>query len=361
MMVNRPVSAPTVYAGPVAGSAAAPQPVSVAVNSYQAPSVAGAQPGIMSVLGGLFSGIVNFFKGIFGKLFAPANGPATGPVVTTPTPTQPQTPTTTGPDDATLAAQFGLAPDAANVAAFKQTIASQTGEPDSIGPGSTNTEAVKELQQLLSGWGYPVPATGQFDPATADAVMQFKTATGLTENFKFANGSAGVTPFIDNRTRAKMLELLQANQAPAQPAAPAPTPGTTQAPAPTPTPATPTPAGALSAEEAKLAQDFGIAASRANFDAFMAEAGKLEQEAGVVGPNLNATPEAVQELQTILGMWGYAVTVTGQFDAATVAAVNQFKRSNGISYNFQMADGSAGVHPYIDQRTKDVMIKKLGG
>lgn len=358
MMVNRPVSTPTVYTAPVAGSAAAPQPVSVAVNTYQAPGAASAQPGIMGVLGSLFSGIVNFFKGIFGKLFAPANGPAPAPVVTTPT--QPQTPATSGPDDATLAAQFGLAPDAANVAAFKQTLASQQAEPDVIGPGSANTEAVKELQQLLSGWGYQVSATGQFDPATADAVMQFKTATGLTEAFKFANGQPGVTPFIDNRTRAKMLELLQGNQAPAQPAQPAPTPGTTATPA---TPATPAqPAGtALNAEESALATQFGILATKANFDAFMAEAAKLETEANVVGPKLNEAPEAVTELQTILAQWGYAVTVNGQFDAATVAAVNKFKQDNGITYNFQMADGTAGVHPYIDGRTKEAMIKKLGG
>jgi peptidoglycan hydrolase-like protein with peptidoglycan-binding domain len=131
------------------------------------------------------------------------------------------------------------------------------------------------------------------------------------------------------------------------------------------TPATPTVPGAaatgLTAEEQATAQQAGILATPDNFKAFTAAAAALQAEAGAMGPGLNENPEAVNELQQLLKQWGYQVNQTGKFDNDTVAAVLKFKKDNNISYGYVMADGTPGVHPFIDQKTKDVMIKKLGG
>ncbi|MNT64626.1 putative peptidoglycan binding domain protein [compost metagenome] len=66
------------------------------------------------------------------------------------------------------------------------------------------------------------------------------------------------------------------------------------------------------------------------------------------------------ELQQILAQWGYAVQQNGTFDQATADAVIKFKRDNGVAASYKMADGTPGVHPFVDDATKAVMMKKLG-
>jgi hypothetical protein len=398
MNVSRPVGTPTPYQPYAAAPApmAAPQPVMVNVAGQ--PQAQGT--GILEAVKGLFTGIINFFKKLFGGGTAttvPGTVPGTTPG-TTPVPGATA-------DDATLAAQYGLRNDPANVAAFREILARTTAEAGVIGPGSTNRDAIIELQQVLTQFGHPVSVTGNFDPATAEALMAWKAKVGLTENFVFANGQPGTTPFVDARTKTKMIQILTGapgTSTPATttppvvtppvatppappppppapppappappPAPPPPPPAPAPAPSPAPTPTTPattppttsTPAAAtgLTAEQTQIAKQAGILETVDNFAKFMTAAQAIEAATDVIGPGLRDTKETCTELQQVLKQFGYDVTINGTFDQATVAAVLKFKKDNNISYGYQMADGSAGVHPYIDKPTKDAMIKKLGG
>jgi peptidoglycan hydrolase-like protein with peptidoglycan-binding domain len=369
-----PAVVPMTYAAPTQPGAplAQPQPVVVA-------AAPGAQSvGIMQVLSDLWSGVVNFFKRLFGSAAPVAPTPVTLPG-----------------DDATLAAQFGLAADPANVAAFKATLANAKAEPNVIGPGFVGLDTVTELQQVLGQLGHPVPVTGQFDAQTAEALMAWKASVGLTETFRFANGRPGTIPFVDARTRAKMIAVLAGNPnhpgpngLPPSPVAPAPAPlapppapvaplpapvAPPPAPvAPLPAPVAPLPAPVapvstsgtptqLTADEAKVAQEAGILASKENVARFLVAAAALETEQGVVGPGLNETRDTMLEVQQVLNQFGARLPLTGAFDAATVEAMLTFKKAQGLVQDYVMADGTPGVHPYVDGRTKAHMIKLLGG
>jgi hypothetical protein len=118
-------------------------------------------------------------------------------------------------------------------------------------------------------------------------------------------------------------------------------------------------AAGLSAEEAQIAQQQGILATRENFDAFVKEAQALEA-ANAVGPG-STDKDAVTELQQVLTTFGIPVPVTGQFDQATANAVLQYKKSKNLTASYKLADGTPAVHPFIDDATKNAMIAQLGG
>ena len=115
---------------------------------------------------------------------------------------------------------------------------------------------------------------------------------------------------------------------------------------------------ALTPAEQEMAEDNGILATKENVAAFTAEAMALQAQIPV-GPG-SVDTQAITELQQVLTGWGYPVAQTGQFDAATEAAVLKFKRDNGLVATYKMADGTQAVHPYIDESTKQFMLKKLG-
>lgn len=331
---TRPVGYP--IGGSVAPQAPAPvmtaQPTPVAANMAPAPTVTVA--GVLDTVKSLLSGLFNFFKGLFSKL---STGPIT-PVTPGPTPgTTPGT-TPTGESDAELAARFGLLNTPENVANFRTTLARQQAEVGVLAPGSTNTASVKELQMLLSAWGFNAPATGQFDATTAEAVMAWKAANGLTENFQFADGRPGVTPLVDLRARDKMVQLLTGTTSPGT--------GTTS----------PGTGSQLSAADQALADANGLLATPANLEAYKTAIANASGEANVVGPDRGA-PEAVSEIQDVLRQLGFSVTVTGQFDAATAEAVMSFKRTHGLTESYQLADGSPGVTPYVTAATVDKLVQ----
>lgn len=206
MNVSRPVGMPAAPYQPY-GAPQAPMAPMVAAppTAMTVPVAPQSTGGIMQVVKDIFSGIVNFFKKLFG------GGGATTVPGTTPGTVPGTTPGTTPAgqvDDATLAQQFGLRNDPANVAAFREILARTTAEPGVIGPGSTNADAVKELQQVLTQFGFPCAVTGQFDAATVDAVLKFKRANNLGASYKLADGTAAVHPFIDEATKQAMIRKL---------------------------------------------------------------------------------------------------------------------------------------------------------
>ena len=113
----------------------------------------------------------------------------------------------------------------------------------------------------------------------------------------------------------------------------------------------------LTPEEAQLAAQQGLLATKDNVAAFMREAQGLEQT-NALGPGVN-NPQAVGELQTLLKQWGYNVNVTGAWDQATSDAVLQFKGQNNLFASYRMANGQPGIHPFIDEATKQAMIRRL--
>jgi N-acetyl-anhydromuramyl-L-alanine amidase AmpD len=326
---------------------------------------------------------------------APAPTPAT-PAPATPAPgTQYQATTPLTAEELAMCQQQGILATPENFKAFITEAQALEGA-NALGPGSTQTESISELQQLLAGWGYAVAATGQFDQATIDAVTKFKMDNGIAATYKMADGTPGVHPFVDEATKAAMIKKLESGtpvvtpptqyQGPTpvtptpvvtppategQPpvvtvpvntaTTPAPTTPVTPAPV-TPAPVTPAPgtqyqAAPLAGEELAIAQQQGLLATRENFDTFMKEAQALEA-VNALGPGSTQT-ESISELQQLLAGWGYAVAATGQFDQATVDAVTKFKRDSGVAATYKMADGTPGVHPFIDDATKAAMIKRL--
>lgn len=153
--------------------------------------------------------------------------------------------------------------------------------------GSDVTTVQRRLQEL----GYAAPLTGVYDDATMQAVRMFQLYNNLS-----ADGVAG------SKTYAK---LFAANAVHA-PAANTATPVPTATPTPTPTPV-PT----------------------QNVSAWQIPTRTLVS---------GSTGDDVRNVQQRLSQLGYfTTTITGEYNAATVAAVKSFQSANRLS-----ADGKAG-------------------
>jgi hypothetical protein len=104
---------------------------------------------------------------------------------------------------------------------------------------------------------------------------------------------------------------------------------------------------------------FGLQANTENLQAFQAAWRQLSSDPGAIGPGQNDTPDAVTELQQVLTLLGFPMTATGVFDPATQQALSTFKVAENLTDGFNLADGSAGALPWVDQRTKDIMVQRL--
>ncbi len=146
---------------------------------------------IWTAVSGFFSSVINWFKGLF-------SGSSSS-----------STPTSSlSPSDQALASQYGLLATSANVAAFKAEV-SQYASNGTLGPGSTNSGAIGQLQAALSQLGYSVPVTGQFDQATAAAVTSFKASNGLHQNYQAADGSWAINEYATPDVVSAMLSALR--------------------------------------------------------------------------------------------------------------------------------------------------------
>ncbi|MEB3330049.1 MAG: peptidoglycan-binding domain-containing protein, partial [Candidatus Sericytochromatia bacterium] len=290
----------------------------------------------------------------------PGSPPPT-PAAPSPTPDDPNLTA----DEQALARTHGLLATKANLAAFTRE-AEALEAASAPGPGSSQAEMITELQQLLAAWGYSTTPSGRWDEATTDAVTRFKQDHGLVASYRKADGQPAVHPFIDEATKRVMIAKLEA----ATPPTSAPTPpASTQAPIPPPgslpaasppnaTPPAPAAGATLTAEEAQLAQQHNLLATRDNVTAFAREAQRLETS-GAMGPGA-LQADLVRELQQVLTQLGFATPATGTFDAATEAAVLAFKRSHQLVAPYKLADGTDAVHPFIDEQTQQALISKLG-
>ncbi|MNR89047.1 putative peptidoglycan binding domain protein [compost metagenome] len=315
----------TVRAGGVQSAAPAAQPTAVMAQSQTIAPMNFDVAGLFEGVKKFFSGILNFFKNLFSPK-TPAN--------------------TVDADTQAIAQAYNLLPTKENVDAFLAEARSYE-QNGTLGPGSPNTDAIKELQGVLKGWGFNVTENGSYDAATSDAVKAFKKANGLHQNYKMADGNWAVNEYLDNATLAKMHELLGSGQTPPT------TPPQTQNP---PATSTTTPTGTINYQA--IAAQYKLEASESNVNAFLAEVREYGNN-GTLGPDY-PNAEDIAELQGILQTWGYSVTPSGNWDAATSQAIMKFKLDNGLHQTYKSADGNWAVNEYAEPQTLSKIREKLG-
>ena len=108
---------------------------------------------------------------------------------------------------AQLAKQYGLAGDRANVEAFAAEVNSYRNS--AIGPDAGTKDDITKLQQVLEQLGYgDVKASGAFDSATANAVIDFKQKHGIHQTYKLTNGDWAINEYVDENTANAMAVAL---------------------------------------------------------------------------------------------------------------------------------------------------------
>ncbi len=94
-----------------------------------------------------------------------------------------------------VATAFGLAAQASNVKSFLAE--SKTYQTDgTLGPGTTQTAAVSDLQRALSKLGYAASVTGAFDASTRQAVIAYKQANHIHQSYRNADGTWAVNAYV---------------------------------------------------------------------------------------------------------------------------------------------------------------------
>ncbi len=324
--------APTRSAMAVRAGGAAPQASGV----VQPPAIV-AQPQSVAPMSfdfaSLFEGVKKFFSGILTfvkSLFKPKEDTST-----------------VDADTQAIAKAYNLLPTKDNVNAFLAEARSYE-QNGTLGPGSPNAAAVTELQGALKNWGFSVTVNGSFDNATGEAIKAFKKANGLHQTYKSTDGSWAVNEYLDNATLAKIQQLLNSGQTPPT------TPPATQPT--TPPPATTTQPGSIN--YAAIATQYKLENSETNVKAFLAEVREYANN-GTLGPDY-PNAEDIAELQNIFKSWGYAVTPTGNWDAATSQAIMKFKVDNSLHQSYKSTDGNWAVNEYADPQTLAKISAKLG-
>jgi len=140
---------------------------------------------------------------------APAENPQASKPADKPqaaTPAAPADKRLTDAQVAEYAKQYGLKAERANIEAFVAEVASY---PEAaVGPDTGDADTIRSLQLVLGKLGFKVAANGQFDDATAEAVIAFKQRQGLKQAYRLASGEYAINEYVDEATAARMAELL---------------------------------------------------------------------------------------------------------------------------------------------------------
>ncbi|MEB3236693.1 MAG: peptidoglycan-binding protein [Candidatus Sericytochromatia bacterium] len=305
----------------------------------QPPAVA--PQGAGDVFASIVNGIVSLFRGIFNWIAGLFGKPATPPAQ----PTQPGQPALS-PEEQALATQYKLWPSRENILAFRAEVASYQ-QQQVIGPGSGSPEAVRDLQTALARLGYPLQANGQFDAATADAVMRFKRDNGIQQNYRSADGQWAINEYVEPRTMQAILARLQGS--------PAPQPQPQPTPQPQPVPQPPATPGATDFQA--VARQYGLLATAENVQAFLTEV-KGYEAGGALGPG-TSQKQAVADLQAALRRLGFAAPDSKTWDDATGQAVIAYKKARGIKQSYKAADGQWAINEYADPNTLASIMREL--
>ncbi|MEB3298069.1 MAG: peptidoglycan-binding protein [Candidatus Sericytochromatia bacterium] len=180
-------------------------------------------------------------------------------------------------------------------------------------------------------------------------MVQPPAAVGAGAPAKPAPSAAAVAP-------AKPSPTVASPAPSAQPASSGPTsqPATGVSSAPS---AAASPSTALSQEQvAQYAKQYGLAAERANVEAFINEVASYPN--GAVGPDAGDA-ETVRSLQLVLGKLGFKLEASGKFDDATAEAVIAFKQKEGLRQSYRLASGDYAINEYVDEATASRMAELL--
>ena len=126
---------------------------------------------------------------------APVIAPQPGVTLPQPAP-QVAAQATPAPDTAAIAARYRLLNTAENVQAFMAEVRSYQ-QAGALGPGSTQTQPIKDLQTILARLGFAVSPSGQYDEATSQAVVAYKQKFGLHNSYRAADGGWAVNEYAD--------------------------------------------------------------------------------------------------------------------------------------------------------------------
>lgn len=284
-----------------------------------------------SILGGIqhfFQSIASFFVGLWGKITHKTQQPTAQPV---------------DADTQKLASQYNLLPTKANVDAFVAEVQSYS-QPgpngyQMLGPGSSDTQAITQIQQALKSWGYPANVTGQYDAATQQAVKAFKKDNGLHQNYQMSDGSWAINEYLDYQTAQAMQKKASGGSAtPANPTPPATSGGTSN--------------GTVNWQA--IATQYKLYSSQDNVNAFLAEVKTYQTKDAngfqPLGPG-STDSASITQVQNALSKVGFQVAASGQWDATTQQAIMSFKTKYGIHQSYRGADGNWAVNEYADAQT----------
>ncbi len=337
----RPSLRSTMPSAPVAAPVATPIPSSPATPP---PSIPSNGPGVAGILDGIksfFAAIGAFFVGMWNRL----TGGNTSNV-----------PAGLSPAEAAMATQYGLLATRENVQAFLAETQSYT-QPTAegfrtLGPGATDTAAVKQVQEALTRLGFPVTATGSYDAATQAAVKTFKAANGLQQSYRLADGRLAVNEYLEPQTFRKMIEKLSPPAAGAVPQPPASTTQPPPSPQPSPAPQTPPASTSGTVDTAAIATQYRLLNTPENVQTFLSEVRSYQtpdaQGYVVLGPG-STDQESIRAIQAALTQVGFPVSSTGSYDTATQQAVIAFKTREGLRQTYRSQDGNFAINEYLDR------------
>ncbi|MFP5504022.1 MAG: LysM peptidoglycan-binding domain-containing protein, partial [Candidatus Sericytochromatia bacterium] len=258
---------------------------------------------------------------------APAGTPPAGK--TKPTPTAPP-PDLSSQQRRQIVMQFNLEQSEGNWRKFWQEVS--TYPHTAIGPDAGTDADRRQLQMMLGKLGFPVKVSGSYYElgadgkpktdargnhisATADAVVAFKEMAGITQSYSVMGSdgkpTADVNEYVDQRTKETMAVAL------------------------------------------RTLQD-GTLRNQRTMEAAVKEAARLQQSS--IGPEVG-TPEARALVQTYLNGLGYKVDTSGAWDQATIDALTEFKRKNGLAAPFKNDRGQPVFLPYVDGPTAEALYE----
>lgn len=325
--VSPSTGAPAPVAAPVVANAPTSSPTSTPASPVQSQGIGGIFGAIGHFFGAIFGAIGGFFHRLFG-------GGGSSSQLT--------------PTEQALATQYNLLATVANVQAFENE-QQQYQQLGCLGPGSSNTQAITQLQQGLAQLGYSVSVDGQYDTATQNAVIKFKQDNGLHQSYQLANGTWAVNAWLDpncyNTLKAKIQAIASGSSSSSG--------STTSSNS-----STASPPVSSSTDWQAIAQQDGLLSTQANVDAYLAELAGYQTDGALTPASTDSA--SITQLQQALTKLGFSVPTTGEYDSATEQAVVAFKQAHSLHQTYQMADGSWAVNPVADPQTLTLINQLIG-
>lgn len=106
-----------------------------------------------------------------------------------------------------IATAYDLYPAEENVNAFLAEVRMYENN-GTLGPGTVQAPAVRDLQRALNRFGYNLTVSGEFDEATGKAVVAYKKYNGIHQTYRKSDGYWAINEYIDPTTFNSMMAQL---------------------------------------------------------------------------------------------------------------------------------------------------------